>query len=191
MDAVPAVDPASMEVAGCEQPLWSSRPGAPVSGRPFVPEASAELLRTIAGVLDIRAVFPRISDIVKQVVPHDSLALKFSDRAGRMTLEARSTRDLPEHGWSESSENEEFTIVSDLRRIRSRATDNEPSNVDRCVAAGYRSMLSVRAVAQHQIMQLGFFSKQANAYTPDDVPGARHVADCVAVSVAVGDAVGV
>jgi DNA-binding NtrC family response regulator len=184
MDAVQTVDPENMDVAGCEQRLWSTGHGTPASGRPFVPETSAELLRTIAGVLDIRAVFPRISDIVKQVVPHDSLALRFSDRAGRMTLEARSTRDLPEHGWSESAENEAFTIVSDLRRIRSRATDHEPSTVDRLVAAGYRSMLSVRAVAQHQIMQLGFFSKHTNAYTPDDVAGARHVADYVAVSVA-------
>ncbi len=184
MDAVQAVDPENMDVAGCEQRRWSAGHGAPGSGRPFGPDASAELLRTIAGVLDIRAVFPRISEIVKQVVPHDSLALKFSDRAGRMTLEARSTRDLPEHGWSAGPETEEFTIVSDLRRIRSQATDHEPSHVDRLVAAGYRSMLSVRAVAQHQIMQLGFFSQQTNAYTPDDVPGARHVADYVALSVA-------
>ena len=184
MDAVQAVDPATVEVADREEPLWSPRHGAPVSGRRFVPETSAELLRTIAGVLDIRAVFPRISDIVKQVVPHDGLALKFSDRAGRMTLEARSTQDLPEYGWIACPEDEEFTIVSDLRRIRSRATANEPGNVERLVAAGYRSMLSVRAVAQHQIMQLGFFSKQTNAYLPDDAVGARHVADYVAVAVA-------
>jgi hypothetical protein len=45
-------------------------------------------------------------------------------------------------------------------------------------------MLSVRAVAQHQIMQLGFFSKQIDAYTPNDVPAARHVADYIALSVA-------
>jgi transcriptional regulator with PAS, ATPase and Fis domain len=184
MDALPAVDPGNVEVTGGEQLPWSPRHGVPTSGRPFVPETSAELLRTIAGVLDIRAVFPRISDIVKQVVPHDGLALKFSDRAGRMTLEARSTRDLPEHGWMACPENQEFTIVSDLRRILSRGTDHGSSNVDRLVAAGYRSMLSVRAVAQHQIMQLGFFSKQTDAYTPDDVPGARHVAGYVAVSVA-------
>ena len=82
MDAVQAVDPENMDVAGWEQRLWSAGHGAPASGRPFVPETSAELLRTIAGVLDIRAVFPRISDIVKQVVPHDSLALRFSDRPG-------------------------------------------------------------------------------------------------------------
>jgi transcriptional regulator with PAS, ATPase and Fis domain len=184
MDPVTAVDPGTMAVVGYEQPGWSPRHSAPVSERPLFPDASAELLRTIAGVLDIRAVFPRISEIVKQVVPHDSLALKFSDRAGRLTLEARSTRDLPEHGWIDCPENQEFTIVSDLRRVRSRADDSESNNLDRLVAAGYRSMLSVRAVAQHQIMRLGFFSKQTSAYTLEDVAGARHVADYVTLSVA-------
>jgi len=33
-------------------------------------------------------------------------------------------------------------------------------------------------------MQSGFFSRQTSAYTPNDVPAARHVADYVAVSVA-------
>ena len=127
MDPVLTVDLGNVEVASREQPRWSPRHGAPVSGGAFVAEASAELLRTIAGVLDIRAVFPRISDIVKQVVPHDGLALKFSDRAGRMTLEARSTQDLPEHGWIACPENQEFTIVRDLRQILSRATDHAPS----------------------------------------------------------------
>jgi transcriptional regulator with PAS, ATPase and Fis domain len=179
-----AVDSGNKEAAGREHSLWSPRHRVPESAGPFVPEASAELLRTIAGVLDIRAVFPRISDIVKQVVPHDSLALKFSDRAGRITLEARSSRELPEHRWNAAPDGREFTIVSDLRRVPSQSTDDEPGDVDRLVAAGYRSMLSVRAVAQTQIMQLGFFSKQVNAYTHADVPAARHVADYVAVSVA-------
>jgi transcriptional regulator with PAS, ATPase and Fis domain len=183
MSGVLAMDHGDVDVIDREQPFWIARHAAPEFGRPFVPETSTELLRAIADVLDIRSVFPRISDIVKKVVPHDGLALKFSDGAGRVTLEARSTNDLPERGWSAAPE-EEFSIVDDLRQIRPRSTDAEPSIVDRLVAAGYRSMLSVRAVAQSQVMQLGFFSKKAKAYTADDVAGARHVADYVAVSVA-------
>ena len=75
MDVVPAIDPADGEVAGCGQ-LGSQRRGAPFSGRLFVPQTSEALLRTIASVLDIGPVLPRISDIVKEVVPHDSLVLK-------------------------------------------------------------------------------------------------------------------
>jgi len=56
---------------------------------------STELLRAIAEVLDIRSVFRRVSGIVNQVLPHDALAVKFSDRAGNVALEARSAEDLP------------------------------------------------------------------------------------------------
>jgi hypothetical protein len=34
-------------------------------------ESSVELLRTIAAVLDIRSVFPQVSEIAAKVVPHD------------------------------------------------------------------------------------------------------------------------
>src|SRR5262249_37750674 len=72
----------------------------------------------------------------------------------------------------------------DLRRIHPRPDDSGSTIVDLLVAAGYRSMVSVRAVAQSQVMRLMFFSRHASAYTVDDVPGARHVADYVAVAVA-------
>jgi hypothetical protein len=63
---------------------------APVN--PFVTETTTELLGTIAGVLDVTSVFPRISNIVQQVVPHDAPGLRFRDRTGRAALEARSDR---------------------------------------------------------------------------------------------------
>jgi len=52
-------------------------------------ESSVELLRTIAGVLDIRGVFPRVSEIVTKVLPHDHLQLVFRDQTGAVVLEAR------------------------------------------------------------------------------------------------------
>ena len=66
------------------------------SGGPLVAETSTALLRTLAEVLDIRSVFPRVSEIVKPVVPHDALVLVFLDRAGRVTLEARSNYLVPQ-----------------------------------------------------------------------------------------------
>jgi DNA-binding NtrC family response regulator len=179
MNVVPAVDPVDVEVASHEARFRKQRPRAPLSRRPFVPETSAALLHTIASVLDIRTVLPRISDIVKLVVPHDSLVLRCSDREGRVTLEACSTRDLPEQGWTAGPEDKEFTIVNDLRCARPRSTDG-----DARVAAGYRSLLSVQVGVQDRIMQLGFLAKQANAYLPDDVASALHVAHYMAVSVA-------
>jgi transcriptional regulator with PAS, ATPase and Fis domain len=56
--------------------------------------------------------------------------------------------------------------------------------IDNLLAAGYRSVLNVRSVARNQVMRLGFFSKHPDAYGPDDVPTAQHIADYVALAVA-------
>jgi transcriptional regulator with PAS, ATPase and Fis domain len=148
-------------------------------------DTSADLLRTIAEVLDVRSVFPRISEIVKPMLPHDALELVFHDRAGHVTLEARSTEDLAGHpGWTETDD-QTFSIVSDLRRPGSRLAGGAPPEVvDRLLAAGYRSVLNIRSVARHQAMRLGFLSRQPDAYNPDDVSTAQHIADYVAVAVA-------
>jgi transcriptional regulator with PAS, ATPase and Fis domain len=111
----------------------------------LMPDVATELLRTIAEVLDIRTVFGRVSEIVKQVLPHDDLELVFHDRAGHATLEARSTGEF---------------------------------------AGDYRSVLNVRSVALDQVMGLAFLSRQQDAYGPDDVPRAEHIADYIAVAVA-------
>ena len=53
-------------------------------------DVPVEMVRTIAEVLDIRRVFPRVSAIAAQVLPHDGLALVFLDESNHLTLEARS-----------------------------------------------------------------------------------------------------
>ena len=42
-------------------------------------EGSQELLHTIAGVLDIRSVFPRVSEIARRRLPHDALTMASQD----------------------------------------------------------------------------------------------------------------
>jgi len=161
--------------------MVSMSDGVRVSDR----ETSADLLRTIAEVLDIRSVFPRISEIVKDVLPHDALELVFHDRSGHVTLEARSIEDLTGAFGCSVNDDEPFYIVSDLRRPSSRLTTGASSSVvDTLLAAGYRSVLNVRSVARDQVMRLGFLSKQTDAYRPDDLKTARHIADYVAVAVA-------
>src|SRR5262245_29712295 len=151
------------EFSTCEPLVWSARLAAAPSGGRFAADTSTRLLRTIAGVLDIRSVFSRVSDIVQQVVPHDALALNFIERLGPVTLEARSTEDLPAHGWPVNAEDKGFSITSDLRRARSRSSESEPTVVEAFLAAGYRSVLCVRAVAQDQVIALVFVSRRANA----------------------------
>src|SRR2546429_3359472 len=105
-------------------------------------DTSADLLRTIAEVLDIRSVFPRVSEIVNQVLPHDALELVFHDRSGHVTLEARSIEDLTGAFGCSVTDDEPFCIMSDLRRAGSRVASGAPSSVvDTLLAAGYRSVL--------------------------------------------------
>jgi DNA-binding NtrC family response regulator len=182
---MPSMSPGSIGIAD-RDPLAVVAPhDALPSGSAIVTDASAALLRTIAEVLDIRDVFPRVSEIVKDVLPHDALELMFHDRSGQVTLEARSTEDLSGHsGWT-SADTEPFYIVSDLRRPSRRLPSGDRSDFpDRLLAAGYRSILSVRSVARNQVMRLGFFSKRPDAFGPQDVSTAQHVADYVAVAVA-------
>src|SRR4051812_5596156 len=68
-------------------PMW--QPGSPTLADVF-----AELLNTIADVLDIRTVFPRVSAIVNKLLSHDSLALWFIDEQGRFIERAASTDDV-------------------------------------------------------------------------------------------------
>jgi hypothetical protein len=149
-------------------------PMVSMSQDPFLVGPSAQLLRTIAEGLDIRRVFPRVSEIVKPVLPHDALDLVFHDRGGDVTLEAHSTDDLTGRRMFTGTDDQAFSIVNDLRWPRSRrASGASPEAVDHLLAAGYRSVLNVRSVARSQVMRLGFFSKHPNAYGPDDVPTAH------------------
>ena len=55
-------------------------------------ESSAELLRTISDVLDIRTVFPRVSEIAKKMLPHDALAMVFVDQDRHFVRQAHVAR---------------------------------------------------------------------------------------------------
>src|SRR5258708_36207483 len=57
-------------------------------------ESSVELLRTIAAVLDIRAVFPQVSEIANKVLAHDLLTMMFHDRGGQILVEAAATDEF-------------------------------------------------------------------------------------------------
>ena len=147
-------------------------------------DISAELLRAIANVVDIRRVFPRVSEVVNHVLPHDVLALAYIDRSGSATLEAASTEEFPGREWCASTNDEAVSVVSDLCSVHSgvatarhghgrasRPRDSAPSS-----ASGAR-----RAV---QVLRLGFFSKKADTYSLKDAAAAQTIADCVGMAVA-------
>jgi transcriptional regulator with GAF, ATPase, and Fis domain len=147
-------------------------------------ENSVELLRTIAGVLDIRRVFPRVSEIVGRVLPHDHSHLAFHDHDGNAVLEARSNDAFPDFRLLLHTlpREQELVIVQDLSKERLPVT--EPADFhDQVVAAGFRSVLGLHTFAREQGMWLTFASKRAHAFSEVDVPLARRVADYIALAV--------
>src|SRR5258706_10457838 len=126
MNAMSSMTSDSMGIADRDAMAVVAQHSAPASGAPFLVDTSAALLRTIAEVLDIRRVFPRVSQIVKHALPHDALELVFYDRGGRVTLEAQSTDDLAGNLGSALKDDGAFSIVSDLRRPGSRFASGTP-----------------------------------------------------------------
>jgi len=148
-------------------------------------ESSVELLRAIAGVLDIRTVFPQISEITGKILPHDWMTMTFYDRED-VVVEAASSDEFPEFkrlkltGGAATSA--EFRLIDDLTKETLPVV--EPAGVQaRLVAAGYRSWLSVRTAVRDQEMGLSVWSKQPAAFSAKDFPIARRVADHVALAV--------
>ena len=147
-------------------------------------DASMELLRTISEVLDIRRIFPRVSELANHVLPHDGLALVFVDGSNQLTLEARSTDALPAFRRLAIAGDTELHIVKDLQLAASRlALCDPPDVVEHVIAGGFRSLLMVRSLARRQAIGLMFLSKRPAAFVPADAPAARRLADYVALAV--------
>ncbi len=149
-------------------------------------ESSVELLRTIAAVLDIRSVFPHVSEIAAKVVPHDVLTMTFDDGHGKLLIEAVSTDELAGLGpitRADDREPEEgFLIIDDLRTAELLVV-KPPDLRERFLSAGLRSALIVLTRARDQRLGLGFWSKRPHAFSRDNVPSARRIADYVALAV--------
>jgi len=149
-------------------------------------DSSVELLRAISGVLDIRTVFARVSEIANRVVAHDLLTMMFHDRGGQILIEAASTdefRGLTRFMKADDRQPDEgYVIIDDFETARLPIV--EPHDMrERVLAAGFRSMLVVITRARHQDMGVGFWSKRAGAFSAQDVPAARRIADHVALAV--------
>jgi len=165
-----------------------ARRAAVARDRALYLEGSVELLRTISEVLDIRAVFPRVSEVVAKILPHDHLALRFHDATGVSVLEATSGGAIPDllrltidppvrgeqHVW----------VFEDLTQERLPRIREPADYQDQLLTAGLRSGLGVRTTAGEQAMGLAFWSKRAHAFSQDDVPLAQLIADYIALGVA-------
>ena len=151
-------------------------------------DASVELLRAVGSVLDIRAVFPRISEIANNVLAHDALTMAFHGGDGEVATQAATPTDFPELDGVPrltqlpAASSSGFVLVSDMAEERMSFMEPPDSQV-RLVAAGYRSMLGITTVAHRQVIGVAFWSKRPHAFTEADVATARRITDFVALAV--------
>ncbi|HEV2982838.1 MAG TPA: sigma 54-interacting transcriptional regulator [Vicinamibacterales bacterium] len=148
-----------------------------------VSRMSEDLLNTLADVLDIREVLPRVSEIVATALPHDRLTVGFADGQDEFVAYAASNDDGPRVGRVKIANPGEFTAAG-FTLIRDLAHDvlpvTEPIDVwERFLEAGYRSLLAAHISTRVQELSVCVWSKQRNTFSIRDLPVVRRVADYV------------
>jgi GAF domain-containing protein len=144
-----------------------------------------ELLPTLAGVLDIREVFERVSTIAKRVLPHDMLALPLV-LANRCDVEVYAitgnlggfpeTHTLSDQHRKVLTTPWEYMLFDDIQNEPSER--NEPPG-----RAGYRSLLRIPIRLHGELAgAIDFASRTPGLYPQADVLVARRIADHVALA---------
>ena len=145
---------------------------------------SHQLLSLLADVLDIRDVFPRVSEIVAAVLPHDRLVLwLFDDQVTHVASNDDGPRIEQVAGLPRLDPKDMeggFKLIGDLAR---ESLGPELAALrEQLLAAGYRSVLGVHTSTRFQPLSLSFWSKQPNAFGLQSVAVARHIAACVGLA---------
>jgi transcriptional regulator with GAF, ATPase, and Fis domain len=146
-------------------------------------ETSVELLRTISEVLDVRSVFPRVSEITNRILPHDALTMVFFDGNGKVVHEA-ATEGVPRltpHA-AQGPQPDHF-IIDDLATTDLPVVIVGESPREKLLAAGFRSVIAINTRARAQLIGVGFISRRTHAFSEADVPIARRIVDHIALAV--------
>jgi formate hydrogenlyase transcriptional activator len=153
-------------------------------------DASDELLRALATVLDVRQVFPRVSEIAATVLPHDLLTFACLDQQGEFVLQAVSDGSEPLFPRARLTDaapgGESFRIIGDLSA--DPLPPIEPVGFwEQIRAAGYRSTLWIDRTACDQLFGLQFWSKRSAAFDEGQVAIGRRIADHIALAISHGE----
>jgi len=143
------------------------------------------LLNTLAGVLDIRQVFDRVSTIADRVLPHDALSIAESiDNGNGVRVHAShglgelpQPYDYPLSDRTMITEPWEFRLIDDVRNYPQFS--RHPGTL-----AGMRSMLFVAIRFEGKLFGgLNFYSRTPGRFVHDDVLVARRITDHVALAI--------
>jgi formate hydrogenlyase transcriptional activator len=149
-------------------------------------EACDELLRALSTVLDIRRVFPQVSQIAATVLPHDLLTFAFlngrevvvqatSDEWAPLPTRLKVEHVIPDGGGS--------AMIGDFEEPDACPPVVPRDFWHRVRSAGYRSSLAVHLPARDQMLSLAFWSKRSHAFDDRQLGMARRIADHVALAV--------
>jgi len=142
------------------------------------------LLKTLSGVLDIREVFDRVSDIAQKVLTHDAISIaELIDKDEHVRLYAsRGLSDepqpfeIPVPNRKLVTDSWDFVLIDDVRE----APDYAQSPA---VGAGMRSMLLVPIRLEGRLRaSLNFYAKDVGRFAREDVLVAQRIADHVALA---------
>jgi transcriptional regulator with GAF, ATPase, and Fis domain len=161
-----------------------SRRAAALEERAANLDALDGLLNTVAGVLDVRSVFDRISQIGRTVMPHDAMTIVVpSGKPGIARLYA-ATGDLshlavhmeiPVVDPKLLSRTWDFELLDDIAQIPALA--NAPA-----MKEGMRSILIMPIRSGELVAAVNFLSRTPGRFTRDDVPMARRITDHIALA---------
>ncbi|PYT34887.1 MAG: hypothetical protein DMF52_11715 [Acidobacteria bacterium] len=150
-------------------------------------DAIDSLLVTMAGSLDVRDIFNRVSEVVKPVLPHDRLVLtSLSADRREVTVDAMSGEPLPDLPTRikvaekcASDPQPEYVLIPDI--------EDEPE--DDCGRNTWCRALSIRSVLKIPLRLDGgglgsliFVSGTPRQYSEEDVAVARRAADHVSLA---------
>src|SRR5437867_1225135 len=150
-------------------------------------EAIDSLLPAMAGSLDVRAVFNRVSEVVKPVLPHDRLVLtSLSADRREVTVDAVSGEPLPGLPTRipvaekcASDPQPEYVLIPDVEQ----EPEDGCGRIAWCRAHGTRSVLKIPLrLDGGGIGSLVFASRTPRQYSEEDVAVARRAADHVSLA---------
>src|SRR5262245_22896714 len=149
-------------------------------------QALDDLLPMLAGVLDVREVFERVSAIARKVLRHDTMSLPLitEDKKGIVIHAIAGTGQFAEAIVVPIPEHHQWLITSPWDHIIQPDIQADPlERVTPPGVAGYRArlLLPIRLHGEF-VGAMDFLSWQPDIYTPADVMVGRRIADHVALT---------
>jgi two-component system response regulator AtoC len=148
-------------------------------------DVSEKVLEEIRQVLDVRKVFPRISEILRQALPHDRLTMTFHDAGGNVGFQAASVaapHGVPVVNTSPSVLERPFVLLPELTP-EAIAHFGTAEAREFLLSSGFGSFLAVNMNAGTQRVGVEFWSRETNAFNVGHVALARRIGGYIALAV--------